>query len=93
MDVPADKPSPVDVLLKADEEKNEMLRALGRALEGVDAAHSAYREAWRSARGTGWARADLVRAGFIDPARLPRGRRGGRDSGGAAVRGGGQRLG
>ena len=35
MDVPADKPSPVDVLLKADEEKNEMLRALGRALEAV----------------------------------------------------------
>ena len=35
----------------------------------------AYRDAWRAARDIGWARTDLVRAGLIDPRRLPQLRR------------------
>lgn len=62
----------VTQLLRADEHKAEMLHALGRAHDNFVSVKEEYRQAWRAATGVGWAKADLVRAGFLSPERLPR---------------------
>lgn len=69
----AEMKNPVAVLLGRDEHKEEMLRGLGLALGNLADAVEEYRAAWRSATGTGWAKGDLVKAGFVDPLKLPRG--------------------
>lgn len=69
----ADAKDPVAVLLDRDEHKEEMLRGLGLALGNLADVLEAYRVAWKSATGTGWAKNDLLRAGFVDPLKLPRG--------------------
>lgn len=69
----ADVKDPVAALLERDEHKEEMLRGLGLALGNLADVVEEYRSAWKSATGTGWAKADLVKAGFVDPLKLPRG--------------------
>lgn len=69
----ADVKDPVAVLLDRDGHKEEMLRGLGLALGNLADVVEEYRSAWKSATGTGWAKGDLVKAGFVDPLKLPRG--------------------
>lgn len=64
---------PVAVLLGRDGHKEEMLRGLGLALGNLADVVEEYRSAWKSATGTGWTKGDLVKAGFVDPLKLPRG--------------------
>lgn len=64
---------PVLVLLERDGHKEEVVRSLGMALAKLASAIEEYRAAWKSATGTGWARGDLLKAGFADPLKLPRG--------------------
>ena len=61
------------VLLERDGHKEEMVRSLGLTLAKLASAIEEYRAAWKSATGAGWARGDLLRAGFVDPLKLPRG--------------------
>jgi hypothetical protein len=68
----ADRDDPVAKLLERDENKGEMLRALGSAQTSLANVVAEYRDAWKAATGVGWARPDLLRAGFTDPNRLPR---------------------
>lgn len=63
---------PVERLLAQDRSKVEQVHTLGIGLQELELAMKGYRAAWKSARDGGWAKNDLVRAGFIDPARLPR---------------------
>ena len=68
--------NPVDKLLAKDQHREDMLRALGSAhMTMLDVADE-YRQAWKAAAGVGWARVDLLKAGFIDPTKLPRTPRG-----------------
>ena len=71
--VMGDVKDPVAVLLDRDGHKEEMLRGLGLALGNLADVVEEYRSAWKSATGTGWAKGDLVKAGFVDPLKLPRG--------------------
>ncbi|WP_297909106.1 hypothetical protein [uncultured Actinomyces sp.] len=64
--------NPVDKLLKKDEHREAMLRALGSAHTALDDAIANYRLAFRTATTIGWPKADLIKAGFPDPARLPK---------------------
>lgn len=73
MCVMAEVKDPVAVLLDRDGHKEEMLRGLGLALGNLADVVEEYRSAWKSATGTGWAKGDLVKAGFVDPLKLPRG--------------------
>jgi hypothetical protein len=63
---------PVAKLLEKDANKEEMLRALGSAQLTLADVVVEYRDAWKAATGVGWARGDLLKAGFTDPGRLPR---------------------
>ena len=63
---------PVEALLRADQDKEDMLRNLGDSLRALVGAMEQYRADWKAARNTGWAGRDLTRVGFIDPQRLPR---------------------
>ena len=63
---------PVEKLLVKDAAKEDMLRQLGLAQRSLLEDVREFREAWKAATGVGWATADLKKAGFCDPARLPR---------------------
>ncbi|MCI7513475.1 hypothetical protein [Schaalia hyovaginalis] len=63
---------PVDKLLHRDEHREDMLRTLGLKLSTLLDVTDEYRAAWRAATGVGWAKGDLLKAGFVDPTRLPR---------------------
>ena len=67
--------SPVDELLAAESDRDKRARELGAALTALLADVETYRKAWKQALATGFARTDLLRVGFIDPAKLPRPRR------------------
>lgn len=69
---------PVGRLLERDEHRETMLRNLGNKLASLLESVDEYRDAWKATTGVGWAKADLLKAGFIDPVGLPR-RAGGRD--------------
>ena len=64
--------NPVDKLLKKDEHRETMLRALGSAHTALDDAIANYRLAFKTATTIGWPKADLTKAGFPDPIRLPK---------------------
>ena len=64
--------NPVDKLLKKDERREAMLRALGSAHTALDDAIANYRLAFKTATTIGWPKADLTKAGFPDPTRLPK---------------------
>lgn len=67
--------NPVDELLAADSDRAQRARELGTALTALLADVETYRAAWKQALAAGFARTDLLRAGFIDPAKLPRPKR------------------
>lgn len=69
--------NPADELLAAESDRTTRARELGTALTALLTDVEVYKAAWRAALGVGFAKTDLVRAGFIDPARLPRPRRAG----------------
>ncbi|SHJ13489.1 hypothetical protein SAMN05216246_11228 [Actinomyces denticolens] len=64
--------SPLDNLLRADDDHRAAARDLGARHDAMTAAIDAYTEQWRAALSAGWAKTELARAGFTDPARLPR---------------------
>lgn len=64
--------NPVDKLLKQDEHREAMLRALGSAHTALGDAVANYRLAFKTATTIGWPKADLIKAGFPDPTRLPK---------------------
>ncbi|MCI7456332.1 hypothetical protein [Actinomyces urogenitalis] len=63
---------PLTSLLRADAQRTDAARELTSAMSALVDAASSYRTAWRRATSLGWARTDLVRAGLVDPQRLPR---------------------
>lgn len=67
--------NPVDELLAAESDRDKRARELGAALTALLGDVETYRTAWKQALATGFARTDLLRVGFIDPAKLPRPRR------------------
>ena len=67
--------NPVDELLAAESDRDKRARELGAALTALLGNVETYRKAWKQALATGFARTDLMRVGFIDPAKLPRPRR------------------
>ena len=67
--------NPVDELLAAESDRDKRARELGTALTALLEDVETYRMAWKQALAAGFARTDLLRAGFIDPAKLPRPRR------------------
>ena len=67
--------SPVDELLAAESDRDKRARELGAALTALLGDVETYRKAWKQALAAGFARTDLLRVGFIDPAKLPRPRR------------------
>lgn len=67
--------NPVDELLAAESDRDKRARELGAALTALLADVETYRKAWKQALAAGFARTDLLRVGFIDPAKLPRPRR------------------
>lgn len=67
--------SPVDELLAAESDRDKRARELGAALTALLGDVETYRTAWKQALAAGFARTDLLRAGFIDPAKLPRPKR------------------
>ena len=67
--------SPVDELLAAESDRDKRARELGAALTALLGDVETYRTAWKQALAAGFARTDLLRVGFIDPAKLPRPRR------------------
>lgn len=66
---------PVATLLQTEDTRAAAVRALSDNHQALLSAMGSYRDAWRAARETGWARTDLVRAGLLDPRRLPQIRR------------------
>ena len=66
---------PVSALLRTEGARADAARAVDHAHSALTDAMDAYRDAWRAARAVGWARTDLVRAGLLDPRRLPQPRR------------------
>lgn len=63
---------PLHKLLKKDEDREAAVRALGDAHSTLDEAIVAYRIAFKAATTIGWPKADLTKAGFPDPIRLPK---------------------
>lgn len=63
---------PLDKLLQKDEHREAVLRALGSAHTALDDAVANYRLAFKAATSIGWSKADLTKAGFPDPTRLPK---------------------
>lgn len=63
---------PVSKLLARDHTREDLLRTLGQNLTTLNEIIDEYRVAWRAATGVGWAKADLIKAGFTDPMKLPR---------------------
>lgn len=66
---------PVSALLRTEGARADAAHTVADAHSALADAMGAYRDAWRAARDIGWARTDLVRAGLIDPRRLPQLRR------------------
>lgn len=60
-----------DLLLRWDHSRQDMLHDLEMKHTLAFEAMQEYREAFKVARKVGWAKADLVRVGFLDPTRLP----------------------
>lgn len=75
MTTPPTDSDPVSALLRTEGARADAARALADAHSALTDAMSAYRDAWRAARAVGWARTDLMRAGLLDPRRLPQPRR------------------
>ena len=69
--------NPADELLSAENDRATRARELGVALTALLTDVEGYKAAWKAALSAGFAKTDLVRAGFIDPARLPRPKRAG----------------
>lgn len=63
---------PLHKLLKKDEDREAAVRALGDAHHALDEAVATYRCAFKAATSNDWSKADLTRAGFPDPGRLPK---------------------
>ena len=72
---PTPNMNPVDELLAAESDRDKRARELGAALTALLGDVETYRTAWKQALAAGFARTDLLRVGFIDPAKLPRPRR------------------
>ena len=53
-------------------EREAALRALGSARTALGDAIANYRVAFKTATTIGWSKADLTKAGFPDPVRLPK---------------------
>lgn len=66
---------PARALLRTEGARADAARALTDAARALTDTMGVYRDAWRAARAVGWARTDLVRAGLLDPRRLPQPRR------------------
>lgn len=66
------KYSAVERAMELAETRAQALTNLGDAHAQLVAAIESYRSAWKATTGTGWAKTELVRSGFTDPARLPR---------------------
>ena len=64
--------NPLDKLLQKDEHREAVLRALGSAHTALEDAVANYRLAFKAATSIGWSKADLTKAGFPDPTRLPK---------------------
>lgn len=63
---------PLHKLLKKDEDREAVVRALGDAHHALDETIAAYRIAFKAATSIGWSKVDLTKAGFPDPVRLPK---------------------
>lgn len=65
---------PLQTLLAANTSKTEAAQNLGATYDTLTKALDEYKDAFATATKTGWAKNDLLRAGFADPAklRLPR---------------------
>ena len=63
---------PLHKLLKKDEDREAAVRALGDAHHALDEVVATYRSAFKAATSNGWSKADLTKAGFPDPVRLPK---------------------
>ena len=63
---------PLHKLLKKDEDREAAVRALGDAHSTLDETIAAYCSAFKAATSIGWSKADLTKAGFPDPIRLPK---------------------
>lgn len=63
---------PLHKLLKKDEDREAVVRALGAAHSTLDETIATYRIAFKAATSIGWSKADLTKAGFPDPVRLPK---------------------
>lgn len=63
---------PVSVLLNTENNRTQAAQDLGRDLASLADSITTYKDAWRTATAAGWARTDLLRAGFLDPTKLPR---------------------
>ena len=63
---------PLHKLLKKDEDREAVVRALGAAHSALDEAIATYRIAFKAATSIGWSKADLTKAGFPDPVHLPK---------------------
>lgn len=63
---------PVSALLNAENNRTSAAENLGRDLATLTAAIETYKDTWKNATAAGWAKTDLIRAGFLDPSRLPR---------------------
>ena len=63
---------PVSAQLNTENDRTAAAQNLGRDLATLNEAIDAYKNAWKTATTAGWAKTDLVRAGFLDPSRLPR---------------------
>ena len=55
-----------------DEDREAAVRALGDAHYALDEVVATYRCAFKAATTIGWSKADLTKAGFPDPVRLPK---------------------
>lgn len=65
---------PLQTLLAANTSKTEAAQNLGATYDTLTKALDEYKDAFATATKTGWAKNDLLRAGFADPSklRLPR---------------------
>lgn len=63
---------PLHKLLMKDEDREAAVRALGDAHYALDEVVATYRCAFKAATSNGWSKADLTKAGFPDPVRLPK---------------------
>lgn len=65
------KTHPTEALIRYDDAKRVAIEDLGAQFDALVGAITEYREAFRGAASRGWARTDLIGAGFVDPKKLP----------------------